>query len=47
MWQNFAAVGGGEPPAFLSTHPSHGDRIARLQKEMPQALKIYEANRVQ
>jgi predicted Zn-dependent protease len=47
VWQNFAAAGGGEPPAFLSTHPSHGDRIARLQKGMPAAMKIYEANRVQ
>lgn len=47
VWQNFAAAGGGEPPAFLSTHPSHGDRIARLQKEMPGAMQVYEANRVQ
>jgi len=47
VWQNFAAAGGAEPPAFLSTHPSHGDRIARLQSKMPEALKIYEANRVQ
>jgi metalloendopeptidase OMA1, mitochondrial len=46
VWQNFESVGGPQGPAFLSTHPSHGDRIARLQKEMPAALKIYEANRV-
>lgn len=47
VWQNFGALGGAEPPAFLSTHPSHGDRIARLQKEMPAAMKIYEANKAQ
>jgi metalloendopeptidase OMA1, mitochondrial len=46
VWQSFAAYGDAEGPAFLSTHPSHGDRIARLQKEMPAALKVYEANRV-
>lgn len=46
VWQNFESLGGAQGPAFLSTHPSHGDRIARLQKEMPAALKIYEANRV-
>jgi predicted Zn-dependent protease len=47
VWQNFEALGGAEPPAFLSTHPSHGDRIARLRARMPEALKIYEANRAQ
>jgi predicted Zn-dependent protease len=40
-----AANSGGQPPEFLSTHPSHGNRIARLEELMPQALEIYEANR--
>ncbi len=47
VWQNFAAASSGEPPAFLSTHPSHGDRIARLQEQMPEAMTIYEAHRVE
>jgi predicted Zn-dependent protease len=31
-----------EPPAFLSTHPNSGTRIADLQKWMPEALRYYE-----
>ncbi len=33
--------GGGQPPEFLSTHPSHGRRIQQLQQWMPQALEEY------
>jgi predicted Zn-dependent protease len=42
LWQNFAAVGGDRPPEFLSTHPSEGTRIERLQELMPKALEIYQ-----
>ncbi len=41
FWQNFAGAPGEAPPQFLSTHPSAGDRIDRLQAEMPGALEIY------
>ena len=34
---------GGQAPAFLSTHPPHEQRIADLQKWMPQVLPLYEA----
>jgi len=44
VWRNFDALGS-SGPSFLSTHPSPGDRIAELEKQMPAALKIYEANR--
>lgn len=44
VWRNFDALGS-SGPSFLSTHPSPGDRIAELQKQMPAAMKIYEANR--
>jgi predicted Zn-dependent protease len=44
VWQNFAAVGGGTVD-FLSTHPSPGNRIERLQQLMPQAIQVYEASR--
>jgi predicted Zn-dependent protease len=34
--------GGGAPPEFLSTHPSHDTRIRDIQKWLPEALKHYE-----
>ena len=43
LWQRMEQAGGGSrPPEFLSTHPSEGNRIARLQKQMPEALKYYK-----
>ncbi len=33
---------GGAPPEFLSTHPSHGRRIADLHEMMPEAIAEYE-----
>jgi predicted Zn-dependent protease len=47
LWQNFEALGGARPPEFLSTHPSEGTRIERLQKLMPKALEIYRNNGAQ
>ena len=44
LWRNFDAAGGNRPPEFLSTHPSPGNRIARLQELMPGALEIYQGN---
>ncbi len=38
LWQNMAKAGGGQPPEFLSTHPSHGTRIQGLVERMPEAL---------
>lgn len=46
LWQNMAeASQGQEPPAFLSTHPSHGQRITKLQGLLPQVLPLYEEAR--
>jgi predicted Zn-dependent protease len=45
FWQKMAANSEGQPPEFLSTHPSHGNRIERLNELMPQALEIYEASK--
>ena len=47
LWQNFEAMGGQRPPEFLSTHPSEGTRIERLQKLMPKALEIYQQSQRQ
>ncbi len=42
LWQRMQAQSNGQkPPEFLSTHPSEGNRIARLQEQMPNALKYY------
>jgi predicted Zn-dependent protease len=41
FWQRMAAVSGGSPPEFLSTHPSGETRIKRLNQFMPEALKHY------
>lgn len=42
VWQRMEKLGGQQPPEFLSTHPSHGTRIADLQAAMPEALGIYQ-----
>jgi predicted Zn-dependent protease len=47
LWQNFAALGGERPFEFLSTHPSEGTRIERLQELMPEAMEVYQASRQQ
>jgi len=46
LWERMEKAGGGNrPPEFLSTHPSEGNRIARLQKQMPEAMKFYKPMR--
>ncbi len=42
FWERMAAIGGGAPPEFLSTHPSHDRRISDLEAFMPEALKHYK-----
>jgi predicted Zn-dependent protease len=45
LWENFQKLGGSRPPEFLSTHPSEGTRIQRLEELMPEAEQVYEQNR--
>lgn len=40
LWRNMAAAGGGQPVTFLSTHPSHADRIRQLEAGVPEARRI-------
>jgi len=43
LWERMkAASNGNRPPEFLSTHPSEDNRIAQLEKFMPEALKYYK-----
>jgi predicted Zn-dependent protease len=41
LWRRMQSRGG-SPPEFLSTHPSEGTRIERLQALMPQAHQLYK-----
>lgn len=42
FWERMSQAGGQQPPEFMSTHPSHGTRVERLQKIMPKAIAEYE-----
>ena len=42
FWQRMEKTGGGAPPEFLSTHPSHGTRIQALEALMPKAMAEYQ-----
>lgn len=44
LWHNMAKAGG-EPPAFLSDHPSSSTRIHDLQAHMPEAVAAYKKAR--
>jgi len=47
LWQNMARASGGQPPQFMSTHPSHGTRTQTLQGHMGQAMQTYQTARAQ
>lgn len=42
LWERMEKMSSGQkPPEFLSDHPAEGNRIQRLQEQMPNALKLY------
>lgn len=44
LWENMGKEsGGGAPPEFMSTHPSHGTRIENLTGNMANAEQIYNS----
>ena len=45
FWKRMEEHSGGQPPEFLSTHPSHGTRIAQLEASMPKAVEEYNRAR--
>jgi predicted Zn-dependent protease len=45
LWENMQRAADGEPPEFLSTHPSYGTRVSGLQGGMNQAMKLYQQAR--
>ncbi len=42
FWKRMSATGGGAPPEFLSTHPSHETRITKLNELIPEAMTYYK-----
>lgn len=44
FWRRMSEMKGGQtPPEFISTHPSDENRIAQIEKLLPEALKYYNA----
>lgn len=43
FWRKMASLGGAKPPELLSTHPSDETRASRLERLMPEAVRVYEA----
>lgn len=43
LWQNMMAVGGREPPEFLSDHPASSRRLHDLTEQLPEAERYYAA----
>jgi len=43
LWEKMGKVNSGEPPQFLSTHPSHATRISDLRVYSAKVLPLYEA----
>jgi predicted Zn-dependent protease len=46
LWEKMGRLGGGQPPEFLSTHPSHSTRINDLKLVSAKVLPLYEAARL-
>jgi Zn-dependent protease with chaperone function len=49
VWQKMqrlaAQTGKGQPPQFLSTHPSHETRIREIEANLPKVLPLYDGAR--
>lgn len=47
VWQKMTrlaqAAGRGQPPAFLSTHPSNEARVREIEANLPRVLPLYQA----
>lgn len=41
LWTKMERLAQGAPPQWLSTHPSGANRIAQMQKRLPEVLPIY------
>ncbi len=43
LWEKMSSAAQGEPPAFLSTHPTSSGRIQNLQNAIPKVRPLYNA----
>lgn len=42
LWSNMNRTSDGQPPEFLSTHPSHSSRIDDLTRRIPAAMQLQQ-----
>ena len=42
LWEKMSRVGKGQPPQWLSTHPSHTTRIDTIRANLPKVMPLYE-----
>jgi predicted Zn-dependent protease len=50
VWRKMSKLSersGAQPPPFLSTHPSHANRIKDIEASLPRVMPLYEAARRQ
>jgi len=45
LWQKMAAASKGQPPQWLSTHPSHDTRIEEIRRNLQATLPVYARTR--
>lgn len=46
FWEKMSKASEGQrPPEFLSTHPSEESRIKAIQKALPEAQALYQAQK--
>jgi predicted Zn-dependent protease len=45
LWQKMAAASRGAPPQWLSTHPAGRNRIAEIERHLPQVMPLYDEAR--
>ena len=43
LWEKMQKAGGGQPPQFLSTHPSHDTRISDLRDYAARVMPLYQS----
>jgi Zn-dependent protease with chaperone function len=42
LWRKMEALGGSQPTAFLSDHPSNPDRMSQIERNIPNVMGLYE-----
>ncbi len=45
LWKKMAAAGSGASSSWFSSHPGGADRIAEIEKHLPDVMPLYEAAR--